>query len=165
MSNDLCDIMSRHVTSRHVTLAINRLIVIQTKIHPSSIFLCFSGAGSWGQQTKQGTPHILHPSNNFQLLLWDSKVFSGQMRYIIPPECSGSGYVPRKPLTGGAQDASLLDARTTSTGPFRCEGAAAVLQAPSVFLSSFPQSWGMSPANPRFFSDLKTKLTYFVCLF
>ena len=62
-------------------------------VHPS-IFVRLSGAGLRGQQAKQGIPDIPLPSNTLQLLLGDPKTFPGQMRYIIPPVCSGSTLRP-----------------------------------------------------------------------
>ena len=51
---------------------------------------------------------------------------------------SSQSDVPGKPPKGGARVASWSDARTTSAGSFRREGAAALLRAPSGCLSSSP---------------------------
>jgi len=63
-----------------------------------SNFSRLSGARSRGQQAKQSTPDVPLSSNSFQLLLGDPKVFPGQMRYAIPPACSGS--TPGPPTSG-----------------------------------------------------------------
>uniref|UniRef100_A0A3B4B7V7 STIL N-terminal domain-containing protein n=1 Tax=Periophthalmus magnuspinnatus TaxID=409849 RepID=A0A3B4B7V7_9GOBI len=62
-------------------------------IHPS-IFFHLSGAGSRGQQSKQGLPNFPHSRHVLQLLRWDPKAFPGQLRDIVPPACPGSSPGP-----------------------------------------------------------------------
>ncbi len=63
------------------------MLNIHPSIHP---FSSSSEARSQWQQAEEGSPGVLLLSNVFQLLLGDPKTFPGQMRYIIPPACSGS---------------------------------------------------------------------------
>ncbi len=62
-----------------------------------SIFFCFFGTGMRWQQVKQGSPDVPLPSNAFPLLPGDPEAFSREMRYIIPPACSG--YIPGCPTS------------------------------------------------------------------
>ncbi|MED6243562.1 hypothetical protein ATANTOWER_022450 [Ataeniobius toweri] len=94
--------------------------------------------------------HIMLPFittyRSVQLLLRGGpKMFPGQPRDIVPP--AGPGPSPwasfqwgvlGTPLEGGAQKASGIDARATSTGYCRCGGAAALLRAPPGWPSSSP---------------------------
>ena len=88
--------------------------VLQTKTLLSGSIHCL------GSQPG-GYPDIALPSHNFQLFLGDPEVFPGQMGCIVPPASSESisGSPPRwgvsgKPPTEGSQQASWLDAWTTS---------------------------------------------------
>ncbi len=58
-------------------------------IHPS-IFFRLSGAGSWGQQSKQRCPDFPLPRHFLLLLRGVSEAFPCQSGDIIPPACPGS---------------------------------------------------------------------------
>jgi len=60
---------------------------IHPSIHPS-ILVRLSGAWSRWQPAKQAPQASFSPATQF--LLGDPEVFPGQMRYVIPPACSGS---------------------------------------------------------------------------
>ncbi len=70
-------------------LHVNLLVIGSGDDDPFILFR-LSGAGSWWQQAKQSIQHVPLPSNIFQLLRGDPEAFPGQMRYVIPPACSGS---------------------------------------------------------------------------
>uniref|UniRef100_A0A3B4B9V6 Thyroid hormone receptor alpha b n=1 Tax=Periophthalmus magnuspinnatus TaxID=409849 RepID=A0A3B4B9V6_9GOBI len=53
-------------------------------INPSISFR-LSGAGSRGQQSKQGLPDFPHPGHVLQLLRWDPKAFPGQLSTGLGP--------------------------------------------------------------------------------
>lgn len=57
----------------------------------------YPGCLSCWQQTKQGIQDIPLPSNIFRRFLGDLKALPSQMRYIIPPACSGS--TPGSPIS------------------------------------------------------------------
>ncbi|KAK3567356.1 hypothetical protein QTP86_019916 [Hemibagrus guttatus] len=67
-------------------------------IHSFIVFR-LSGAGSRGQQSKQGCPDLPHPRHFLQLFRRDPEVFPGQPKDIVSPACPGSSPVP---LPGGA---------------------------------------------------------------
>ncbi|CAM4549908.1 unnamed protein product [Leuciscus chuanchicus] len=58
-------------------------------IHPS-IFFRLSGAGSRGQQSKQGCPDFPLPRHFLQLFRGDTEAFPGQPGDIVPPACPRS---------------------------------------------------------------------------
>ncbi|XDV34781.1 hypothetical protein PO909_004908 [Leuciscus waleckii] len=58
-------------------------------IHPS-IFFRLSGAGSWGQQSKQECPDFPLPKHFLQLFRGDTEAFPGQPGDIVPPACPRS---------------------------------------------------------------------------
>lgn len=73
----------------------------------------------------EGFPDIPLPRNNFQLFQQDSKAFLAQMRYTIPPTCSGSltsWTCLQRPPIESAQEAFLKQADTS--GFIQPEGAA-----------------------------------------
>ncbi len=124
---------------------------IYPSIHPS-IFFRSSGAGLWWQQAQQSSPDVPLPSNTFQLLWGDPEAFPGQMRYVIPPACSGSTpgslaswmYLenlhrkpPRRHLDQMPEPPRRhLDQMPEPIGSFWRKGAVALLRAPSGCLSS-----------------------------
>ncbi|KAK3572156.1 hypothetical protein QTP86_022232 [Hemibagrus guttatus] len=65
----------------------------------SFIVFRLSGAGSWGQQSKQGCPDFPLPRHFLQLFRRDPEAFPGQPRDIVSPACPGSS---PGPLPGGA---------------------------------------------------------------
>lgn len=62
---------------------------VSFEIYPS-IFCCLSGVRSGWSQVKRRYPDLALCSGALQSLLWDSKAFPGQMRYIVAPMCFGS---------------------------------------------------------------------------
>uniref|UniRef100_A0A3Q3IA55 C2H2-type domain-containing protein n=1 Tax=Monopterus albus TaxID=43700 RepID=A0A3Q3IA55_MONAL len=62
-------------------------------IHPS-IFVCLSGTGSRGQQSKQRCPDFPLSRHFLQLLRGNAEAFPGQPRDIVPPACPGSSPGP-----------------------------------------------------------------------
>ncbi|KAK3558937.1 hypothetical protein QTP86_000063 [Hemibagrus guttatus] len=64
----------------------------------SFIVFCLSGAGSRGQQSKQGCPDLPLPRHFLQLFRRDPEAFQGQPRDIVSPACLGSS---PGPLPGG----------------------------------------------------------------
>jgi len=97
-------------------------------IHPS-VSAAYSGVGSWGQQTQPADPHFPLNHNIDQLILGDPEASTGQPGDVIPPvyPLSSQLDVPGKPLKGGVQEASELDARSTSADSLRRDGVAARL--------------------------------------
>ncbi|XDV11088.1 hypothetical protein PO909_000118 [Leuciscus waleckii] len=58
------------------------------------MFVHLSGAGSRGQQSKQGCPDLPLPGHFLQLFRGDTKAFPGQPGYIVPPACPWSSSGP-----------------------------------------------------------------------
>ncbi|KAK3566934.1 hypothetical protein QTP86_005599 [Hemibagrus guttatus] len=84
-------------------------------------------------QSKQGCPDFTLPRHFLQLFWRDPEVFPGQPRDKSLSSVSWVSFrwgIPGTPPQGDTQEASETDAQATSTVPFRCGGAAALLQAP-----------------------------------
>ncbi|KAJ0064949.1 hypothetical protein NL108_018186 [Boleophthalmus pectinirostris] len=115
-----------------------RFLGFHSSVDPSIHFLPLIGAGSQGQQSKQGLPDFHHPRHVLQLLRGNPKTFPGQPRHSpssvswVFPGTSSRWDMPGTPSEGGVQEASGTDTRATSTGSSRRGGAAALLRAPPV---------------------------------
>ncbi len=98
-------------------------------IHPSIHPFSATSKSRW-QQAKQGCPDI--SSNVFKLLMGDSDVYPGQMRYktVVSYQLDRPGKPPKE----STQEASWSDA--SSTGCFRHKEEAALLRAPSRCVSA-----------------------------
>lgn len=89
-----------------------------------------------GKQPKQGNKDFPPPGHFIQLVLWDSKVFPGQLRDIAPPACPGSSpaawwwEVALNTSPGSCQEESLPDAQVPTGGFSHRGGEATLLQAP-----------------------------------
>lgn len=58
--------------------------ISETIDNSPSVFHCLSGIRLWGQHSSSVSPDFTLSCHNFQFLLGDSKVFPGQVGYIIP---------------------------------------------------------------------------------